>query len=375
MISDSQEHPPKRVKATHDDPLFSQAEANTINLGLTPLYEAASNGDNERIKELLQSPDANINQPCFGKTALEASIISRFRKESTALLLIDSGAQLDFKDGSNALCAASYYGLKEVVQAAIGKGLDINKPFHGKHPILCAVKGGHADMVDHLLQQGVKISDFEVHPSQEGEFVTEDSKNPFSAAWYQQRYDIFLLLLDATLAHECRERRWEYSELLPQLDESDPRERLAERLAIWLKSRPLGSVNPKTDYKGPDMVILRTLELVFGMGMRLRGDSILVGLLIEKNAPLPAFVLYFLERHWHGMNASPYNMFMSLHCRPAILEIIFTALPLIQQSNKEGCWLSRVANALVEEGLPLIYDSLEQKLGHQCSLMQKTIPF
>ncbi|KAI3572210.1 hypothetical protein IWW34DRAFT_893440 [Fusarium oxysporum f. sp. albedinis] len=33
--------------------------------------------------------------------------------------------------------------------------------------ILDAVKGGHADTVDHLLQQGVQISGFQVHPIQE----------------------------------------------------------------------------------------------------------------------------------------------------------------------------------------------------------------
>ncbi|KAI8416821.1 hypothetical protein FOFC_03134 [Fusarium oxysporum] len=169
-------------------------------------------------------------------------------------------------------------------------------------PILGAVKGGHADILDRLLQQGVKISDFEVHPSQEGEFVTEDSRNPFSAAWYQQRYDTFLLLLDATLTHKCRKRRWEYSELLPQLDESDPRERLAERLAIWLKSRYwVPPVDPASSYAGPNMVIWRTLELVFGMGMFLRGDSIIVSHLIEKKGPIPELVLVFskttLERH------------------------------------------------------------------------------
>ncbi|KAI7771130.1 hypothetical protein LZL87_014203 [Fusarium oxysporum] len=231
-----------------------------MNLQVTPLYQAAGDGDNERIKELLQTPNVNINQLCFVKTALEASIIAR--KESTALLLIDSGAQLDFEEGSNALHAASYHGLKEVTQAAIEKVLDINKPFHGGRPILWAVNGGHADTVDHLLQQGAKISDFEIHPRQESEFVMEDSRNSFSAAWYKQRCDIFLLLLDAILTHKCRKSRVEYSELLPELDESEPpRERLAERLAIWLKSWYWKPVDRETSYAKPNMVIRGTLEL------------------------------------------------------------------------------------------------------------------
>ncbi|RYC82193.1 hypothetical protein BFJ63_vAg14901 [Fusarium oxysporum f. sp. narcissi] len=365
-----QEHPEKRVKAIQDDPPSSQAEANAINLELTPLFEAASNGDNERIKELLQSPDADINQTCFGKTALEASLISRH--ESAALLLMDLGAELDFKDGSNALCAASYYGLKKVAQKAIEKGLDVNEPFYLKYPILLAVKGGYAEMVEYLLQQGAEISQFRVHP--QDEFVTEDSENPFLLAWYWQRYDIFLLLLDATLTRECRKTEWVHIGPLSPLSEGDPRKRLAERLTIWLQSRSSELIDDEAEHEGPDVVISRTLELVFGRGMYLCGDNILVGLLIEKNAPLPESVLGYLRGQWNEMKSYPYRMSSKLRHRPTILEITFTALPLIQQSNEGDCWLIRVANALKKEGLPLTYDSLEQKLGQRWSLMQMTIP-
>ncbi|KAL7755435.1 hypothetical protein ACKLNR_014533 [Fusarium oxysporum f. sp. zingiberi] len=300
MTGDTQEQLRNRSKTRHYDTVSSQAVTHTLNLEATPIHPAAD-GDYEKINELL-----------------------------------------DFEEGGYVLWAASYYGLKEVVNAAIGMGLDINKPFYGTHFILGAVKGGHADMVDHLLQQGVKISDFEVHPCQEGEFVTADSKNPFSAAWYHQRYDIFLLLLDATLTHKCREERWDYSELLRRLDESDPRERLAERLAIWLKSSYWVPVDRDDEYEyaGPNMVIQRTLELVFGMGMYLRGDKDLVRLLIEKKVPIPEFVLVFLRRHWKGMSAGLDNMLRSLRFRPAILEIIHTAWPLIWQKDEEDLWAS-----------------------------------
>ncbi|KAH7201296.1 hypothetical protein DER44DRAFT_827910 [Fusarium oxysporum] len=324
MNGDTQEHRGKPANTRHCDIVSSEAVTCTLNLKVTPLFEAAGNGDNERIKELLQRPDANINQPCFGKTALEASLI--FRHESTALLLMDLGAELYFKDGSHALCAASYYGLKEVVHAAVRNGLDINKPFHGKHPILHAVNGGHADI--------------------EGEPVTGDSKNPFSVAWYQQNYDIFLLLLDASLTYKCCEERWEYSELLPQLHESDPRERLAERLAIWLKSTYWVPVDPDDIYVGPNMVIWRTLELVFGMGILLRGDSIIVRLLIEKKVPIPELVLVFLRRHWHGMKADPSRVSERLRFRPAILETIFTALPLISPEDEESLRIDSALRAL-----------------------------
>ncbi|KAF5624062.1 hypothetical protein F25303_11630 [Fusarium sp. NRRL 25303] len=244
MIGDTQKHLPIRGKKRRHDSVSSQAviEATTT--------RRAADGDHERINEL------------FG-----------------------------FENAAHTLYIASYYGFKEVVDAAIGKGVEINKPIYGMHSILWAVNGGHADMVNHLLQQGVKISDFEVHPLQEDEFVTKYSKNPFSAAWAQQRYDIFLLLLDATLTHKCREEGWQYSELLPQLHENDPRERLAERLAIWLKSTCWVPVDPDDSYAGPNMVIWRTLELVFGMGMYLRGESIIVRHLIEKKAPIPEPVL------------------------------------------------------------------------------------
>ncbi|KAK2666162.1 hypothetical protein RAB80_018262 [Fusarium oxysporum f. sp. vasinfectum] len=226
----------------------------------------------------------------------------------------------------------------------------------------------------YLLQQGAEISRFRVHPEDE-EFVTKDSRNPFSLAWYWQRYAIFLLLLDATLTHECRKTEWVHIGPLSPLSEGGPRERLAERLTIWLRSRSSKLIDDEDEYEGPDVVISRTLELVFGIGMYLRGDNILVGLLIEKNAQLPEFVLGFLRDQWHDMNGCPYSISWKLRHRPTILEITFTALPLIQQSDEGDCWLIRVANALKKEGLPLTYDSLEQKLGQQWSLMQKTIPF
>ncbi|KAF5695654.1 tetratricopeptide repeat domain-containing protein [Fusarium globosum] len=386
-----QGHSGKRVKALHDDPLSSRAEADTIILELTPLFEAATNGDNETIKELLQSPDISINQPCFGKTALEASL--KFRHESTALLLMDLGAELYFKDGSNALCAASYYGLKKVAQKAMEKGLDVNEPFLGnRYPILPAVKGGHADMVEYLLQQGAEISRFEVFPNCES--VTENSKNPFNLAWYWQRHDIFLLLLDAALTHECRKAEWVHIGPLPPLSEGGPRERLAERLTIWLQSRSSKEIDDEGEsdegesdegesdegeydegeYEGPDIVISRTLKLVFGLGIHLRGDNILVGLLIEKNAPLPEFVLHYLRGKWEYMIRDPYVTSGTLRLRPTVLEIAFTALPLIQQSKEGDHWLIRVANALKKEGLPLTSDNLERKLGQQWYLMQTTIP-
>ncbi|SCO91221.1 uncharacterized protein FRV6_15349 [Fusarium oxysporum] len=371
MTGDTQGHLRKRVKRKQSSIAPHHALTHPLNLKVTPLYQAAGDGDNERIKELLQTPDVNINQLYFGKTALEAPIIAR--KESTALLLIDSGARLDFEEGSNALHAASYHGLKEVVQATIEKGLDINKPLRGGLPILWAVIGGHADMVALLLQQGAKISDFEILPEKEDESVTEDSRNPFSAAWYRQRYDIFLLLLDATLTHKCRKRRVEYSELLPQLDEiKPPRERLAMRLAIWLKSWYWKPVHPDTSYAEPNMVIRCTLKLVFGVSMFVRGDSILVKLLIEK-VPIPQFILADLARSWNHFIVCPYDTSFTLHRWPAILEIIFIALPLIRQEDKEDRWLVDVLRALAEEELPFTFENINYMLGQQYSLLQRTV--
>lgn len=87
-------------------------------LEVTPTHKAADDDDNERIDELLQTLNVNIGQLCFKKNH---SIISR--KESTDLLVIDLGVQLDFEEGGNALCVASYCGLKQVLQVAIGRAL------------------------------------------------------------------------------------------------------------------------------------------------------------------------------------------------------------------------------------------------------------
>ncbi|KAF5966319.1 ankyrin [Fusarium coicis] len=309
MTGDTQEHLPNRGKRRRRNTVSSQAVTHTLNIEATTTHQAADGG-HERINELLA-----------------------------------------FEEAAQDLWTASYYGFKEVVDAAIGKGVDINNPIYGIHPIVWAVKGGHADIVDHLLQQGATVSLFEVYPCQGDEFSTDCSNNSLSAAWHHKKYDIFLLLLDAILTQKCREERWEYSELLRHLDEGDPRERLAERLAIWLKSTYWVPVDPDDSYTGPNMVIWKTLMLVFGMGTYLRGDSIIVRHLIEKKAPIPEPVLAFLRRHWHGIKAdhSTGSMSRRLRSRPAILEIIFTAMPLIGQEGDEDLRISIGLTVLLAE--------------------------
>ncbi|KAF5227033.1 hypothetical protein FANTH_14896 [Fusarium anthophilum] len=174
------------------------------------------------------------------------------KKVPAALLLINKGASLYFEYGRNALCAASFHSLKEVAQAAISKGIYVNEAFCWRkppmpsaiktYPIQYAVQSGDADTVAYLLKQGANLNWFEVYPfGAHGEMLCND---PFSVAWKERRYDIFLLLLEATLTYKSQKRRMAPCGLLSPLEKTEPKERLAERLAPWLEVLDWESFDP-----------------------------------------------------------------------------------------------------------------------------------
>ncbi|KAI8396347.1 hypothetical protein FOFC_20894 [Fusarium oxysporum] len=166
------------------------------------LFQAACAGKDEDVQALLERGDIDINHLYNGMTALEGSILNL--QNSTALLLIKEGASLEFKDGTNALHGASRCGLLEVAEAVINKGLNVKKRSRGNaHPIQCAAQSQDLDMITFLLDKGAKIPKFWVNPLSED----EDAQNPFTNAWGEQRYDIFLTLLDTCLSLMCHKEK------------------------------------------------------------------------------------------------------------------------------------------------------------------------
>ncbi|SCO54238.1 uncharacterized protein FFNC_15414 [Fusarium fujikuroi] len=157
------------------------AATGTTDIELTDFHKAAHDGNDEEIKRLLESASVDINRRCYGKTALEMAIISK--KVSAALLLINAGASLYFEHERNALCAASFHGLKEVAQAAIDKGIDVNEAFYWPkppmrpaiktYPIQYAVQSGDADTVAYLLEEGANLNRFKVYPFGAHYFLTQ----------------------------------------------------------------------------------------------------------------------------------------------------------------------------------------------------------
>ncbi|KAK2667883.1 Ankyrin repeat [Fusarium oxysporum f. sp. vasinfectum] len=330
------------------------------------LFQAACAGNDEDVKALLERGDIDINHLYNGKTALEGSILNL--QKSTALLLIKRGASLEFKNGTNALHSASRCGLIEVAETAINKGLNVKKRSRNNtHPIQCAAQSQALDMITFLLEKGAKIPKFWVNSLSED----EDAQNPFTNAWDERRYDIFLTLLDACLSRMCYKAKNKYQALLLPSRKGDPRDKLAERLILWLEWEGfLPSPYPDRRYNSPENLILRTLERVFGF--RCRGERHIVKILVEKKVHLPLGIDTFLNRHLCGINEQASCLTVKMKYNPSILDVIFAALPRIRKEYVEESWIITILFALSEKKLPFTLGNVKSELGN--ILLQESVP-
>ena len=73
-------------------------------------------------------------------------------------LLINAGAKLNLRNryGETAIMLASYKGLGDIVEKLYVKGAEINHK--GWNPLLYAATGGHAKIIQLLLDGGVRIN-------------------------------------------------------------------------------------------------------------------------------------------------------------------------------------------------------------------------
>ncbi|RKK10527.1 hypothetical protein BFJ66_g17619 [Fusarium oxysporum f. sp. cepae] len=328
------------------------------------LFQAACAGKDEDVQALLERGDIDINHLYDGVAVLEGSILNI--QNSTALLLIKKGASLEFKDGTNAIHSASHCGLIEVAEAAINKGLNVKKRSRGNaHPIQCAAQSQDLDMITFLLDKGAKIPKFWVNPLSED----EDAQNPFTIAWGEQRYDIFLTLLDTCLSLMCHKEKNKYEALLLQSQKGDPRDKLADRLVLWLEWEGfLPSLYP--DYNSPETLFLRTLERVFGG--RCRGELHIVKILVQKGVHLPLDIDTFLNRHLYSINEQPSGLARKMEIHPSILDVIFAALPRIGKEYAEKSWIITILFALSKKELPFTFDNVKSELGNM--LLQESVP-
>lgn len=93
----------------------------------TSLTEAAVEGNVEAVRQhIAAGTNLNEQKPESGSTALIAA--ASFGKNETAILMIESGADLEVKnnEGSTALHIAAFLCREEIVKALLAKGADRN---------------------------------------------------------------------------------------------------------------------------------------------------------------------------------------------------------------------------------------------------------
>jgi ankyrin repeat protein len=132
----------------------------TIQNDCTPLCTAADNGHLAVVK-FLSTNGADINKPVKdGSTPLHFAIVRKHIE--IALYLIVNGANLavaDKVDGRVPLGLAAQNKGKQIVEALLTHGLDVNQPSgRGATPLIIAADDGDLELVQYLIAQGGAIN-------------------------------------------------------------------------------------------------------------------------------------------------------------------------------------------------------------------------
>ena len=97
-----------------------------------------------------------VGSPATASPLIEAASMGDTQKVQT---LLEQGTDVNAKDddGSTALMAAATYGHIEVVQNLLAQGADVNaKDNNGSTAIMMAKKEGHKEIVRILMEAGAK---------------------------------------------------------------------------------------------------------------------------------------------------------------------------------------------------------------------------
>jgi uncharacterized protein len=128
-------------------------------MGLEPtierLVQYAAQGDTT-VVELIAAAGVAVDtaEPTRGATALHNAAAQGHARLVTRL--IDLGAPLDAKDfnGATPLTNAAYFGRVDIVRILLAKGARPNVSNVAITPLIAAVLGGNAGIVDQLIQAG-----------------------------------------------------------------------------------------------------------------------------------------------------------------------------------------------------------------------------
>ncbi len=124
----------------------------------TPLIKASWDGQIEIVKYFI-SADADINfADTSGRTAL-LEAVNRNRIE-IARFLIEKGAKVGIRDRfeSTPIGTAAHSGNMNMLKLLIDAKADLASESHGNTPIMLAASGGHIEIIEFLVSQGVSVN-------------------------------------------------------------------------------------------------------------------------------------------------------------------------------------------------------------------------
>jgi ankyrin repeat protein len=126
--------------------------------GVTPLMEAATNGNSDCV-ELLANKGANLDLQ--DKYDLSALMYAAENKHSNCVdLLTSKGANLDLQDNSDrsALMYAARNGKSDCVELLTSKGANLDlQDIYGKSALMYAAENGKSDCVELLANKGANL--------------------------------------------------------------------------------------------------------------------------------------------------------------------------------------------------------------------------
>lgn len=134
--------------------------ASLATAGVSPVADAAMNGDRSAIRSLVQQK-ANVNAPQVdGTTALHWAV--QADDLETAALLIRAGAKVSAANsaGATPLFLASVNGSAPMVEALLKAGADPNAPLTktGDTALMLAARTGKIEAVKILLDRGAQVN-------------------------------------------------------------------------------------------------------------------------------------------------------------------------------------------------------------------------
>jgi ankyrin repeat protein len=124
------------------------------------IIEAATTGAVDTLKALLEREKVDTQDFAYAHALASAQVMAAQNNHVDIFkFLLDKGADLF----ELTLLTAAEYGSTEVASYLLDQGVDINKKdYSGNTPLMWAVRKGHPDIIEILLDRGASLDDREV---------------------------------------------------------------------------------------------------------------------------------------------------------------------------------------------------------------------